>query len=162
RLFPESDIPALFKANTYDVLHEPMDVDFTRLSYIRSRFSTAIFPITCSQMGISYSSQLRSGLVRMLTAQIYPCDAIVCATMASRRAMEERLGYLLERYSVALDRPVPLLPRLEVIPWGVDATFFTDRDQLAARHDLDLPPDRPVILCVGRVRIEDKMDWTPL
>lgn len=162
RLFPESDIPALFQAHSYGILHEPIDVDFTRSSYVRSRLARQVFPITCSQMGISYSTQLQFGLIRMLTAQIYSCDAVVCSTQAARRAMEERLSDLLERYSHALDRPAPSLPRLEVIPWGVDTHFFIPRDQAAARHDLDLPPDRPIVLCVGRVRIEDKMDWTPL
>jgi hypothetical protein len=76
--------------------------------------------------------------------------------------MEKRLGEIAERYSRAWDRPPPLLPRLERIPWGVDAQRFTPREAAAARRELNLPPDRPVLLCIGRVRVQDKMDWTPL
>jgi D-inositol-3-phosphate glycosyltransferase len=94
--------------------------------------------------------------------QIYACDAIICSTASSRQAMEKRLGDIAERYSRAWDRPPPLLPRLELIPWGVDAQRFTPRDPDTARRELNLPPDRPLLLCIGRVRIQDKMDWTPL
>jgi D-inositol-3-phosphate glycosyltransferase len=161
RLFAESDLPARFRAHGFDVLHEPIDVDFTRGSYIRSHFSRRVFPVTCSQMGISYSTQLHFGLPRMLTARVYPCDAVVCATNSAREGMVRRLSDVAERYSRAWDRPAPPLPRLEVIPWGVDADLFSPRDQTSARRELDLPLDRPIVLCLGRLRIEDKMDWTP-
>jgi len=49
-----------------------------------------------------------------------------------------------------------------LIPWGIDTEHFLARDRTVARQDLNLPPDRPIVLSVGRVRIEDKMDYTPL
>jgi D-inositol-3-phosphate glycosyltransferase len=161
-IFPQSDIPGRFRDHCYDVLHTPMDLDLNQSSYVRSRLSGRIFPVTCAQMAISYSFQLQLRLVKLLSAQIYACDAIVCSTETSRRAMEKRLLDSAEGHSRAWERPAPPLPRLAQIPWGVDAQFVTPRDQATARRDLGLPPDRPILLCVGRVRIEDKMDWTPV
>ena len=51
----------------YDILHDPISLDFTRPSYARSRYSQRVFPITCSQHGISSSSQLYSIFIKMLT-----------------------------------------------------------------------------------------------
>jgi glycosyltransferase involved in cell wall biosynthesis len=162
RLIAESDLPRQFQAARYDVLHAPLGLDLTQGSYLRSRFSRQIFPVTCPQYGISYSFDLHSYFIRLLTAQIYPCDSIVCLTSSSREAMRRKLEDVAERYSRAWDRPTPPLPRLDQIPWGVDTELFAPRDQAIARRELNLPPDRPIILCLGRVRIEDKMDWTPL
>lgn len=161
QFFSDSDLRTQFQTQSYDVLHDTA-LDLTRSSYTRSRFSPRIFPITCSQYGISYSFQLHSRLIPMLTAPIYPCDAIVCSTHASRRAMQSRLASIAERYGQVWGRTTQLLPRLELIPWGVDAQQLRPRDKVAARRDLDLPLDRPILLCIARVQIQDKMDWTPL
>jgi D-inositol-3-phosphate glycosyltransferase len=162
RFFPESDLPTCFLAHSYDILHTPADINLTQLSYIRSRLSRRVFPVTCSQTAISYSFQLDLRFVGLLTAQNYPCDAIVCPTQSSRWAMEKRLRDIAESYNRAWDRTMLPLPRLELIPWGVDTHLFTPRNQDTARRDLELPPDRPILLCLGHLRIEDKMDWMPL
>jgi D-inositol-3-phosphate glycosyltransferase len=162
RFLPESEIPACFEAATYDALHIPSGIDFPRLTYLRSRLSRRVFPVTCSIHGLSYSQDVLLCFIPLLTAHIRPCDAVVCLTESSRRAMEKRMADIAERYSRAWDRPVPPLPRLELIPWGVDTERFSLRDPAAARRDLNLPPDRTIVLCLGRFRIHDKMDWTPL
>lgn len=160
--FPASDLPACFQAHVYDALHLPGGIDFGRLTYLRSRLTQNLFPVTCSAHGLSYSSDVPLCFISLLTAQIYPCDAIVCSTLSSRKALEKRLSDIAERYSRAWDRSAPLLPRLELIPWGIDTEQFAPRDRDTARRDLNLPPDRIILLCVGRLRIHDKMDLTPL
>lgn len=160
-IYTESDLPTQLRSFDYDVLHHT-GFDLTSLSYLRSRYTQRVFPVTCSQHGISYSWQLQSRFVRLLTAHIYPCDAIVCLTAAARQAMERRLLRIADSYSRAWDHPVPPLPRLELIPWGVDTQRFAPRNQADARRDLELPADRPIVLCIGRLQIHDKMDWTPL
>jgi D-inositol-3-phosphate glycosyltransferase len=161
-LWPECQLPDWLATQHCDVLHDPRGVNFAQQSYVRSRLCRQLFPITGSQMGMSYSYDVPWALIPLLMAQIYPCDAVVCSTQASRQAMENRLSDIAERYSEAWERPSPSLPRLDVIPWGVDTERFAPRDQVAARRDLDLPLDRRILLCVGRLRIEDKMDLTPL
>jgi D-inositol-3-phosphate glycosyltransferase len=162
QFWAQSDISSRIQNDGFDILHEADGVDFARTSYIRSRLSPSICPLTCPQMGISYRADAQFCFTRLLAAQICPCDAIVCSTPASREAMQKRLSDVAERYSHVWNQPAPPLPRLELIPWGVNAERFAGRDRGAARLDLDLPHDRPIILCLARVRIEDKMDWTPL
>src|SRR5207249_4945651 len=143
--FPVLNLPERLRAQRYDVLHNTA-LDLTSLSYERSRFADRVFPLTCSQHGISYSFQIDTRFVPLLMAQIYPCDAIVCLTQASRRAMEKRLQGIAESYSRAWGKPMPCMPRLEVIPWGIDTQRFAPRDRPVARQDLGLPQDRPIIL----------------
>jgi glycosyltransferase involved in cell wall biosynthesis len=139
-----------------------MSADVARLSYLRSRFGESVFPLTCSQYGISYPFAVFDTFISMLTVPIYPCDAIVCLSRASRTAHENRMADIAERYSRAWNQPRPVLPRCEVIPCGFDTQRFCPRDQNQARTDLGLPLDNPIVLCLGRIRIQDKMDWTPL
>jgi len=76
--------------------------------------------------------------------------------------MQNRLHHIAETYARVWQGTVPTLPRLEVIPWGVDTQLFAPKDKPAARRELDLPLHRDIVLCIGRVRIQDKMDWSPL
>lgn len=160
RILPETGVPACFHTDRYDVLHHTGD--FIRLSYIRSRFSRRVIPVTCSQHAVSYSSDLHPYYLPLLSAQVYPCDAVVCLTEASRQALQRRLTALADSYARLCECTVRPLPRLEVVPWGVDTQRFAPRDRTTARRDFHLPPDRPIVLCVSRMRIQDKMDWTPL
>jgi D-inositol-3-phosphate glycosyltransferase len=162
RWFPESDLSVRFATEKYNAFHNPFGIDFARMAYFRSNCSKYCFPITGSQMGISYSPELHPCWIGLLTAEILPCDAIVCSSQASRSAMEKRLADIAERYCRAWNGPIPTLPRLELIPWAVDTQRFAPRDPLAARRDLDLPLDRPIVLCLGRVAVQDKMDLVPV
>src|SRR5207244_12194632 len=124
-----------------------------RASYLRSRFAPRIFPATCSQHGISYSLDLYTAFIKLLATPIYPCDAIVCLTESSRRAMAKRLEDIGERYCRAWGQPPPPLPRLELIPWGGDTQRFSPLNHAAARRDLGLPLGRPILLFRLRLRI---------
>src|SRR6266540_3230255 len=50
----EADLPVHLLTHSYDVLHDTAQ-GLLRASYIRSRLGGGVFPITCSQYGISYS-----------------------------------------------------------------------------------------------------------
>jgi glycosyltransferase involved in cell wall biosynthesis len=157
----DSDLPLCVSAGRYSVLHS-ISTDLTTASYARARFARSVVPVTCPQYAISYKFQLHDCFIKLLSTQIYQCDAVVCSTDSSKRAMALRLGDISERYASFWQGKAPTLPRLEVIPWGVDTSRLAPQDQTLARRDLDLPLDRPIVLCIGRVRIEDKMDWSPL
>lgn len=50
--------------------------------------------------------------------------------------------------------------KIHVIGRGVDSGVFCPGDQIAARRELGLPPDRPVLLGAGRlVPVKDWMTW---
>jgi glycosyltransferase involved in cell wall biosynthesis len=159
-IFPEGALPGRMENSPYDLLHGP--TDFPRLSYFRSRFSDRVFPITGTSMGLSYSFDIHRYYLRLLAAQFYPCDALVCPTRSAVAALEKRLLDLADRFARAWEGRPPALPQLQLIPWGVDTERFAPRSQAMARRDLDLPAQRPLLLCVGRMNLHDKMDLAPL
>jgi len=81
RLHAGSAVAERMREQRPSVLHYP-GCDLTALSYIRSRFSRRIFPVTCSHMAASYNESFLQFAVRLLSTRIYSCDAIVCATEA--------------------------------------------------------------------------------
>jgi glycosyltransferase involved in cell wall biosynthesis len=111
---------------------------------------------------MGFSSYLQTAMLPLLTAPLLPCDTIVCPTQSSRAAVERRLTAVAEKFASVWNSPLSSLPRLALIPWGIDTERFAPLDQASARRTLDLPLDRPILLCGGRVRIQDKMDWTVL
>jgi glycosyltransferase involved in cell wall biosynthesis len=159
-IFHEVTLPGRMADSPYDVLHGP--TDFPRLSYFRSRFSDRVFPITGTSMGLSYSFDIHRYYLRLLAAEFYPCDALVCPTRSAVSALEKRLLDLAERFARAWEGRLPALPQLQRIPWGVDTDRFAPRGQAMARRDLELPAQRPLLLCVGRMNLHDKMDLAPL
>jgi hypothetical protein len=110
RFVPETELVGRIRSHPYDALHVSHGLDFTQAGYLRARYADRIFPVTCSQYGISYSFDLHSVFIRLLTAPICPCDAIVCTSRDSRTAMAKRLADIAERYSSAWDRPAPPCP----------------------------------------------------
>lgn len=136
--------------------------DIWRSAYVRSNFSTRLYPIAGTIHTISYQSLLRKFYPSILLSETYPCDSIVCTSIAARNAflnlLEKTALDLREEYHVEL----AYHGRLDVIPLGVDTQVFRPRDKPKARRALDLPEDRCIILCVGRLSISDKMDLFPL
>jgi D-inositol-3-phosphate glycosyltransferase len=72
-------------------------------------------------------------------SEVIACsDAILASCSAEAAQLEQFYGA----------RP----ERIEIVPPGVDHAFFSPGDQGGARTALDLPPDRPVLLFVGRIQ----------
>jgi len=72
-------------------------------------------------------------------SEVIACsDAILASCSAEAAQLEQFYGA----------RP----ERIEIVPPGVDHAFFSPGDQRGARTALDLPPDRPVLLFVGRIQ----------
>lgn len=160
RVLPSSHVGAVCQRTPYDVLHAE-DIG-ANVPYLRARFAPRLCAITAPLHAASYAFQTIRNFLPLLTTPSYPCDAILCPSETSRLALQSRLGTLGEQYSRRWNRPPPVLPRLEHLPYGVDSDRFSPRDQGAARSDLGLPPEGPVVLCLGRFHFQDKMDWLPL
>jgi len=72
-------------------------------------------------------------------SEVIACsDAILASCSAEAAQLEQFYGA----------RP----ERIEIVPPGVDHAFFSPGDRRGARTALALPPDRPVLLFVGRIQ----------
>jgi len=72
-------------------------------------------------------------------AEVVACSDAILANSEAERAQ------LIDFYGAPADR-------IEIVPPGVEHAFFSPGDQRGARSALDLDPDRPVVLFVGRIQ----------
>jgi glycosyltransferase involved in cell wall biosynthesis len=165
-VYSQTDLASCFKTNAYDIVHDPIDFDLSRMMYLRASISDHFFPITCMQRWIYYQPILLSRWVQLLTAHMQPCDAIVCSNSAARTYLEKRMTLVAHHYGGLSRQSSLVMPRLEVIHPGIDIQVFSPSDRMAARQQLRLPIHRQILLSIIRadsqVATPYKMDCMPL
>jgi alpha-maltose-1-phosphate synthase len=136
---------------------------FMNATWLRQRFGQA----SCSLVGITHTVSTRriiEGLHTLLSEPVEPWDAIICTSravqsvVARQFALEEE--YLRQRFQAGR---VPL-PRLPVIPLGIETAGFAAQDGARERMRAaqDATEDAVVILTVGRLSVVEKANPWPL
>lgn len=67
------------------------DAKFWEAAYIRSRWSSRLYPITAIFHTISYHFMLHTFILPLLLAESYPCDSVLCFSNAARYALLKML-----------------------------------------------------------------------
>lgn len=101
------------------------------------------------------------GFAELLAAPLMPFDALVCPSQATRAAAVS----LFDSLGQSPAKPSGCRPRLEVIPWGVDAQRFrpaTPEQKGAARTALGIAADEFVVLTTGRLSFHTRANPYPL
>jgi D-inositol-3-phosphate glycosyltransferase len=160
-VWPLELLPSRLASLAPIVLHDPTG-DLCRLHYLRSQVAPGPNPITVIHYTVSYLCWRYQMILPLLMAGYRPCDAVICSGSAARRAVAALLGQVQEAIDAEYGLKLPFRGRLEVIPLGVDTTVFRPRDQAEARVQLGLPPDKLILLGLGRFSPWDKMDLAPL
>jgi len=112
----------------------------------------------CGITHTTLSGRAMEAITGMLSAPVHPWDALICTSRAVRdtvRALlEAQADYLTDRLGASRFT----LPRLPVIPLGVDSAAFkfTDKEKEAARRALGISDDAVVVLFVGRLSFHAK------
>jgi len=102
-------------------------------------------------------------MAALLLAPLEPWDALVCTSNAGRKAVESLLegvaDYLEDRFGATRIPPAQLV----TIPLGVHADDFRQDGQARRRwrEELDIPPDAPAALHLGRFSIATKLHPGP-
>jgi glycosyltransferase involved in cell wall biosynthesis len=120
----------------------PFDVCFGHFLYPHGQAAARIaagrgIPAVLSLGESSFARYERAYDTATMSAQLARFSAVV----ANSPVIEAQL---VERYAVPRDR-------IEVLPNGVDETRFFPRDRPAARKELGLPADRPILAFVGHL-----------
>jgi D-inositol-3-phosphate glycosyltransferase len=150
-----------FEQFSINIWHE-MGGDFIPAFHLRSQRAAGLYPITFTHHTISYGTLLYDYFLRLLLADTYSFDAVICTSTAARTAYERLLQHAAEGMERATGTKQQFLGRLEIIPLGVDTDLFRPRDRADARYQLGLPQDSLLLLWFGRFSVSDKMDLFPL
>ncbi|KAF6582678.1 glycosyltransferase family 4 protein [Paenibacillus sp. EKM211P] len=158
-----SEYDAVWKGEktTVDVLHS-ISMDFLPLYNYRDRCMLNTPPITYTIHGASYPEYIQNFYLMQLLAPVQPYDSLICTSTSVKKVVQnilERMSLdLLEKKQIKLSYN----GRLDVIPLGVDTDHFKPMDQMEARQQLNIPPNKFVMLWLGRLSAFDKADLYPL
>ncbi len=144
-----------------DAWYDPWP-NFGILSHCRSAFSPQLRPATVTHHTLSYQKSLHQLVLRILLADSFPCDSIVCTSAAARHSLRS----LLDSVAAHLDADAGVHSRyqgrFDLIPIGVDTNRFCPWPKAEVRAKIGLPGDACVILFLGRLSFIDKADLHPL
>jgi glycosyltransferase involved in cell wall biosynthesis len=162
RLFEHTQLPEFLRKERYDVFHL---ADFTTylpaLAHLRQNLAPEPFPITGLSASISEKDYLQRYFHMMLNG-VQDFDGIICISRCVKEALEKAFRLLERRFKHLTGSNWHNPIDLSIIPLAVDAHVFEQPDRKIARHELDLPPDRKIILIFGRYSYVDKMDLLPV
>ena len=101
-------------------------------------------------------------IFQLLTGSTFPFDAVISPS----RCGADAYAGLFAAASEWLGRTIPAPPhyqgRLEVIPYGIDASYYHGLDRASCRGALGVAHDAIVLVSVGRFNKQEKADLLPL
>jgi glycosyltransferase involved in cell wall biosynthesis len=155
-------LPSLLRQGLIDVLHHPSHVErLFDLVAVRNTFARKPVPVTGQIHSLSYP-RLHQELARWPLLPPHLTDGIICSSTQGRRALERSFDAVEEGFRQrGLSTPLPRW-QLEHIPLGVDVAALTPMPKDQARHELQLPPHRILVLALARFTEYDKLDAFPL
>lgn len=112
----------------------------------------------CGITHTTSSAGAMDAITAMLAAPVQPWDALICTSRAVKSNVEHLLAGEAERLAQRLGATRTVLPRLPVIPLGIDTAAFTrdDAQRATARAALGISEDAVVVLFVGRLSFHAK------
>ena len=89
-------------------------------------------------------------------------DAVLCSSGAQKRVMKRLLSAASASISDSLGVALPYRGQIEQLALGLESESECQETADDVRRRLNLPDDKLVFLCVGRMSPFDKMDLHPL
>lgn len=162
-LMDRRELPARLAGTHYACFHQSDCImNPTHIARLRNAFSPRLFPVTGPIHSLSYPDY-PAAFLRHLWAGATPQDCIIATSRAGQRAVEAFFAQLRQGYNLG-DTPGPSLRH---IPLGLDPEALNTPQAAgdakpALRKKLGLPPERTLILVLGRISHSSKMDVVPL
>ncbi len=127
------------------------------LAYMRLRAN----PRAWSIFGVTHTTasvRAMQGLCDLVTAPLFPWDALICTSRAVRETVTDSLEKQVDYLRWRLGSVAVTLPQLPVIPLGVhcDDFEFTEEQRRAARAELGFGAGDVVFLFLGRLSPHSK------
>ena len=158
KIFHIASLKKSIAENNYHVFHlGGWGVFFPGLIHLRNIHSSELFPIT----GITHSLNAKQSsfyALKVCTAPALPFDSIVCTSNCGKKV----LGKLFEATENNFNQmKIKYRGRMDVIPLGIDDDYGDVPDRHQSRKSLGIDDDSFVILSLGRLASDNKMDFAP-
>jgi glycosyltransferase involved in cell wall biosynthesis len=158
-----ASLPHLLQTDQLDLL---CSVDPFVSSFIGARALWAHKPVPVVGMLHSIHSSLGASeaVFSLLNGATYPYDAIIspshCGSVAYAQLLEAAAQWLAK--SMAPHKAPRFAGRMEVIPYGIDASPYQGLDRASCRAGLEWPQDAIILLSLGRFARQEKACLLPL
>lgn len=130
---------------------------FPGLIHLRNIHSARPFPIT----GVTHSlndKQAAFHALKVCMAPVLPFDSIVCTSNCGQKVLQNLFEATESNFN---QMNVKYAGRMDVIPLGIDDACRTVPDRQESRRSLGIDADSFVILSLGRLASDNKMDFAP-
>jgi glycosyltransferase involved in cell wall biosynthesis len=136
-------------------------ITFAEPFRLRECIDSPLFPILAVSHGFSLHTILYDTFLRILLADTYACDSIICTSRASAIALSSIFEQVSEQFNREFGTKVKFSGRIDRIPLCVDTKKLQPQDKLRSRHRFGFPKDAFILLFMGRVSLL-KADLSPL
>lgn len=159
RLISVNQLPEYFSSNKYTVFHsgDPYIADLVAL---REHHSPTLFPIIGRAHTLSDDARL-SRMRDVLLSPIKACDAILCSSRSQKTVVKRLLSSASAAISDNIGITLPYRGQVKRLALGLGGEPG-GVSKVESKAALNLPEDKKVILCLGRLSPSDKMDLHPL
>jgi len=144
--------------NNYHIFHlGGWGFFFPGLIHLRNIYSPRPFPIT----GVTHSLNVKQAsfyALKVCTAPVLPFDSIVCTSNCGKKVLKKLFEVTENNFN---RMKFKYRGRMDVIPLGIDDAYRTVPDRSQSRKSLGIDDDSFVILSLGRLASDNKMDFAP-
>lgn len=130
---------------------------FPGLIHLRNIYSPRPFPVT----GVIHSLNVKQAsfhALKVCMAPVMPFDSIVCTSKCGKKVLENLFAATENNFN---QMNIRYHGRKDVIPLGIDDAYRNIPDRIESRKLLAIDDDSFVILSLGRLASDNKMDFAP-
>ncbi|HYM78051.1 MAG TPA: glycosyltransferase family 4 protein [Candidatus Dormibacteraeota bacterium] len=154
-----NNLPTVIKTGDITTWFQP-DTETMPVNY-RNAFTKRPFPFSTVIHNAFAPDIIRRQFLWLLLDGFTSCDSFICTSQSVRHAVQETLDYITDEIKRGIGPTLTFRGRLDVLPIGVDTTFFTPQPKVLLRRELGWPEDAFTILWLGRFSALDKADLLP-
>lgn len=161
KIISRSLLPYFLEKFSYTVFFQS-NIYISRIAALRNFFSRCLFPICGFTHTISYPQQLKEFFLWKNKSFFFPCDSIICSSMAVKKAMVSIYNMLDNRHVKEYGVNFKRIIRFDSLPLGIEIEDYGKIQRKEARAILGLPQLPVIVLYFGRFSRYDKMNLEPL
>jgi len=128
----------------------------------RTLWARRAVPIIGMLHSIHMSEMASEAVFQLLSGPTYPCDGFISPTHCGAKAFASLYAEAGEWLAAKFSPTPQFQGRHHVVPYGIDASFFSGRNRTACRLATGLPADDVILLSTGRFHRHEKSDLLPL
>jgi len=153
-------LPAALRAGQVDALWSH-DCDLTGLLAARAFWAQKAVPLFGLMHGLNGARVVSEVIFTILHGGLASFDCLISPSQCGALAYQKLWNACALWLARDTRTPVPV-PRVAVVPYGIDRAPFAGLDTQSCRQELGLPRERLILLSVGRFFKQEKADLLPL